>query len=499
MRLLVLPVAVALALSACSMAPRLVKPELPVPAAYTTAGAQADTQADTRANAADLGWRTMFGDPRLQRLIELALDNNRDLRIAVLNVQAAEAQYGIQRAARLPSIDATGSFTRQRTPANADLNPPIPESIQQQYGVNVGINAFEIDLFGRVKSLSDAAFARYLATNQGRRAAQISLIGAVADAYFAERLAQEQRALSERTLGDWQQSLELARKLKEARQASGVDIAQAEGQVASAAADLEARSRAVSQARNALRLLVGTELPKDLPAPLPLEQQPVVTRLPAGLPSDLLVRRPDIQQAEQNLVAANADIGAARAAFFPRLSLTTTLGFISPGFGSLFNGDHRAWAFSPQVTLPIFQGGRLRAELRLSEVRKSSAVAEYERVIQVAFREVADGLAGSETFDRQIEAQTRVVASAERRTNLSNLRYRAGIEGRLELLDSQRQLYAARQTLLDLRRDEFGNAVALYKALGGGLSDKDVAPAAGANANPASANPPASGGAPTAG
>ncbi|RQR49466.1 RND transporter [Burkholderia sp. Bp9125] len=474
MRLHVLPLAVAaaVALSACSMAPRLVKPEPPVPTAYTTAGAPADT----RANGADLGWRTMFGDPRLQRLIELALDNNRDLRLATLNVQAAEAQYGITRSARLPSIDATGSFARQRTPANADLEPAVPESMQKQYGVNVGISAFEIDLFGRVKSLSDAAFARYLATDEGRRAAQISLIGAVANAYFAERLAQEQRALSERTLGDWQQSLDLARRLKEAHQASGVDIAQAEGQVASATADLEARSRAVSQAGNALRLLVGTELPKDLPAPMPLEKQPVVTRLPAGLPSDLLVRRPDIQQAEQNLVAANADIGAARAAFFPRLSLTTTLGFISPGFGSLFNSDHRAWTFAPQVTLPIFQGGRLRSELRLAEVRKSSAVTEYERAIQVAFREVADGLAGSETFGRQIDAQTKVVTSAERRTNLSTLRYRAGIEGRLELLDSQRQLYAARQTLLDLRSDEYANAVALYKALGGGLSDKDVTP-----------------------
>ncbi|MBN3818592.1 TolC family protein, partial [Paraburkholderia sp. Se-20369] len=225
MRLLVLPLAVALALSACSMAPRLVKPELPVPTAYTTGA-----QPESGANAADLGWRTMFGDARLQRLIELALDNNRDLRIAVLNVQAAEAQYGIQRAERLPSINATGSFTRQRSPANADLEPAVPESMQKQYGVNVGISSFEIDLFGRVKSLSDAAFARYLATEEGRRAAQISLVGAVADAYFAERLAEEQRALSERTLGDWQQSLDLARKLKEARQARGVDIAQAEGQ-----------------------------------------------------------------------------------------------------------------------------------------------------------------------------------------------------------------------------------------------------------------------------
>ncbi|AFQ51245.1 efflux transporter outer membrane subunit [Burkholderia cepacia] len=473
MRLLILSAAVsaALALSACSLTPALVKPAMPVPTAYTAAAA-----ADLHANAADLGWRTMFGDRRLQRLIEVALQNNRDLRLASLNVEAAEAQYGIQRSARLPSIDAGASFTRQRTAADPQSNPPLLESTQNQYGVNVGISAFEIDLFGRVKSLSDAAFARYLATDHGRRAVQISLVGAVADAYFAERLAQEQRQLAERTLGDWQQSLDLARRLKEAHQASGVDIAQAEGQVASATADLEARTRAVEQARNALRLLLGSEPPKDLPDPLPLEQQPVMTQLPAGLPSELLFRRPDLQQAEQNLVAANADIGAARAAFFPRLSLTSSIGFLSPAMGSLFAGGQNVWSFAPQVTVPIFQGGRLRSELRLAEVRKSSAVAEYERSIQTAFREVADGIAGRETFGRQIEAQTRVVASAERRTDLSNLRYRAGVEGRLELLDSQRQLYSARQALLDLRRSELANAVALYKALGGGLTDTDVPP-----------------------
>ncbi|WP_175686397.1 efflux transporter outer membrane subunit [Burkholderia anthina] len=469
MRLLILPVV--LALSACSLAPALVKPAMPVPTAYTAAAA-----ADLHANAADLGWRTMFGDRRLQRLIEVALLNNRDLRVAALNVEAAEAQYGIQRAARLPSIGAGANVTRQRTSADPQSNPPVFESTQNQYGVNLGISAFEIDLFGRVKSLSDAAFARYLATDHGRRAVQISLVGAVADAYFAECLAHEQRRLAERTLGDWQQSLELARRLKEAHQASGVDIAQAEGQVASATADLEARTRAVEQAHNALRLLLGSELPKDLPAPLPLARQPVMTQLPAGLPSELLYRRPDIQQAEQNLVAANADIGAARAAFFPRLSLTSSIGFLSPAMGSLFDGGQRVWRFAPQVTVPIFQGGQLRSELRLAEVRKSSAVAAYERAIQVAFREVADGIAGRETFGRQIEAQTRVVRSAERRTDLSTLRYRAGVEGRLELLDSQRQLYAARQALLDLRRSELANAVALYKALGGGLTDTDVAP-----------------------
>ncbi|CAM3843352.1 efflux transporter outer membrane subunit [Paracidovorax anthurii] len=473
MRFLVFPLV--LALSACSLTSELVKPAAPIAAAYP-----GQVGADPAAHGADLGWRSMFGDQRLQRLIAMALDNNRDLRIAALNVEAVRAQYGIQRAARLPGIDATGSAARQRTAANDGSNPAVPAAVQNQFGVSVGLSAFEIDLFGRVRSLSDAAFARYLASDQGRRAAQISLVGAVADAYFAERLAQEQLQLSARTLADWRQSLDLAHRLKAARQSSGLDVAQAEGQVATAEADLEARTRTLTQAGNALRLLVGREIPSDLPEALPLQAQPVVTQLPAGLPSDLLFRRPDIQQAEQSLVAANADIDAARAAFFPRLSLTASLGYASPALGGLFDGGQRAWSFAPQLTVPLFSGGRLRSELRLAEVRKSSAVAEYERVIQSAFKEVVDGLAGRETYARQIEAQGRAVASAERRAELSSLRYRAGTEGRLELLDAQRQLYAARQTQLDLRRSEFGSAVALYKALGGGLTDTDV----GADRNP---------------
>lgn len=464
-----LPAFFALALSACSLTPELAKPAAPIPTAYPQQTASAPAE-----HGADLGWRSMFGDLRLQRLIALAVENNRDLHIAALNVEAVQAQYGIQRAARLPGIDATGSATRQWTAVNNGSNPAVSVAVQNQFGASVGLSAFEIDLFGRVRSLSDAAFARYLASDQGRRAVQIALVGAVADAYFAERLAQEQLQLSEHTLSDWNQSLDLAQRLKAARQSSALDVAHAEGQVAMAEADAEARRRALAQAGNALRLLIGVEIPGDLPPPLSLQAQSVVTQLPAGLPSDLLYRRPDIQQAEHSLVAANADIGAARAAFFPQLSLTASLGYASPAMSGLFDGGQRAWSFAPQLTVPLFSGGRLRSELRLAEVRKLSAVAEYERAIQTAFREVADGLAGRETYARQIEAQTRAVASAERRAELSSLRYRAGTEGRLELLDAQRQLYAARQTQLDLRRSEFGSAVALYKALGGGLRDTDV-------------------------
>lgn len=470
MRRLPLPLLVLLPLvfasSACSLTPDLVKPKPPIPAVYP-----ADDVLRTETRAADLGWREMFGDPRLQQLIGIALHNNRDLRLATLNVEAVQAQYGIQRAARLPWIDVSGSATRQRTAANEVANPAVPSGVQEQAGLNGGLSAFEIDLFGRVRSLSDAALARYLASDHGRRNAQISLVGAVAEAYFTERLAQEQLQLAERTLADWRQSLDLARRLKSANQSSALDVAQADGQVATAEADLQARTRALAQARNSLRLLVGSELSTRLPDPVPLQAQRVVTQLPAGLPSELLYRRPDVQQAEQNLVAANADIGAARAAFFPRVSLTASLGYASPAMSELFDGGQRVWSFAPQITAPLFQGGRLRAELRLAEVRKSSAVAEYERAIQTAFREVADGLAGRETYGRQIESQARAVASAERRVSLSDMRYRAGVEDRLELLDAQRQLYAAQQTQLDLRRNEFGSAVSLYKALGGGLME----------------------------
>lgn len=464
-----------LALSACSLTPELVKPAAPAPERFA---AEYGT-ADQSGNAAELGWRTMFGDPRLQRLIEHSLSNNRDLRIAALKVEAFEAEYGVKRAARLPALDGTAHASREPVDGGSNGDIKAPGGIQQQVGFGVGLSAFEIDLFGRVRSLSEAAFARYLASEQGRRSAQLSLVATVAKAYFAERLAQGQLALAERTLSDWRQSLELARMLKQAEQNSALDVAQAEGQVATAEADREDRRRAVAQAVNALELLVGAEMPAPLPDPIALTDQPVVTHLPAGLPSDLLLRRPDILQAEQKLVAANADVGAARAAFFPRLSLTASLGFASPAMSGLFDGDHRTWRFAPQLTLPLFHGGRLRSELRLSEVRKSTAIAEYEIAIQTAFKEVSDGLAGQSTYRRQIDAQARIVATAERRLQLSTLRYQSGLEGRIELLDAQRTLYTASKALLTLRRDQFVNAVALYKALGGGLNAESGVSASG--------------------
>jgi len=418
-------------------------PEAPVPKLYPLSGGDGG-----QVRKAYSDWSEIFLDPRLQQLIRHALVNNRDLKLATLNVAAVQAQYGIQRSASFPAVDATVSLTRN---------------------IGIGTSAFEVDLFSRASTMTDAAFDRFIASEQGRHAAEISLISAVADAYHAQLLANEQLQLARKTLIDWQQSLALVRQLKDANQSSGLDVAQAEGQVASAQADVEARSRALLQAHNNLQLLTGGDVPEQL-APLPLLETLPRPVLQAGLPSALLTRRPDVLQAEHNLRAANADIGVARAAFFPRISLTTTFGYGSAEMKNLFASDSRSWTFVPQLSLPIFTAGKLRAELRLAEVRKSIAVAEYERAIQIAFREVADGLAGRETYGRQIEAQQRAVASAEKRMHLSSLRYRAGMDGRLELLDSQRQLYSARQVLLDLRAAEMSNYISLYKALGGSFS-----------------------------
>lgn len=460
-------------LAACSMTPKLHQPSLPVPNSFPNQGiAMATAQGSIPPSA--LGWRTMFADPQLQRLIEQALVYNRDLRLATLNVEAARSMFNIQQASRLPSVTLEASRTQERIVGEAKTDDS-QRRVNRQFAVNVGVSAFELDLFGRVRSLSDAALARYMASEQGRDAAQIALISAVAEAYFSRQLAEEQRQLAERTLADWQQSLELARLLQAAKQNSSLDVVQAESQVASAEADVQARERSLARARNALQLLVG-QMPLDtLPQALTLEHQPVLAKLAIGLPSELLLARPDLRQSEHLLQASNADIGAARAAFFPQISLTASLGYASTSLASLFDPIRQTWRFTPQITQPLFQAGRLRAELRLAKVRKSEAVAQYERAIQTAFREVADALTGTATYDRQIQAQQRVVTATEQRLALAEQRYRAGVDGRLELLDAQRQLQIARQAMLELRGAEIANRVVLYKALGGGLHEGDVA------------------------
>lgn len=455
--------AVALSATACSMAPTYVRPASPLPLVY------AQHPAGGGENASTLGWHEVMPDPRLRSLVDLALLNNRDLKLAVLNAEAVHSQFRVERSARLPSLGATGQLQRSGGSGQQSLQPGVPSGLDQK-SATLDLAAYEVDLFGRVRSLSDAAWERYLASEEGTRAARITLVSGVAQAYVEQRVAAEQLELSRRTLSDWQESLRITRALHGADQVGGIDLAQAEGQVDQAEADIRARERELAQADNALTLLVGASLPADLPAPVALDARPVVASLPPGLPSDLLARRPDVAQAEHELKAANADIGAARAAFFPRITLTGSYGFGSGELSSLFKGASKTWSFTPQITQPIFQGGKLRAELRLAEIRKSSAIVSYEKALQVAFREVSDGLAGQATYGDQLGAQQRVVDSATRRAKLSGLRYEAGQDSRLELLDAQRQRYTAEQSLLDLRRAALTNTVNLYKALGGGTT-----------------------------
>lgn len=461
MKLSVLSLFCSLAITGCSLAPVYRTP--PVDTLNLT-----NIHGDSHTSEMNMAWQSVFVDPRLQQLITLALESNKDLRLATLNVAAAKAQYGIQRSDQLPSINASVSGTRQSGQNNTGGRDTTTE-----YGVGLGINAFEIDLFGYSRSMSDAAFYRYLATEQGQKSAELVLISAVADAFHSQQLAQEQLALAQQTLTDWQYSLQLARQLSAAEQSSQLDVAQAEGQVATAEANLQSRLRELTLSKNALQLLIGQALPEELSEPSTLENQPLVM-IPANLASELILNRPDIIQAELNLKAANADIGAARAAFFPRMSLTASTGYSSPEIKNLFDSGSHVWSFAPQINIPLFNAGRLKSELRLSEIRKSSAVISYEQAVQSAFKDVADGLSGLETFGLQINAQKRAVASASKRAELSLRRYRAGVDGRLELLDAQRQLYAERQVLIDLRGAELANYVALYKALGGSFLSKSM-------------------------
>ena len=476
MTMRVLTLGLLMATSACSMTPKLALPAPPVAATYPIeVGGEAVPQ-----------WQGMFADPRLQALIAAALNENRDLRIAALNAEAARAQIRVQRAQSLPNVNLDAGYTRQRladgvaTQGTGTGQAASAGASSGQFTLQAALTSFEIDLFGRLRAQNAAATERYLGSREGQRAMRLAVIGAVADAYLAERLAEEQFRLAEATLSDWQASLMLAGRLHAAGQSSGLDLAQAEGQVRQAEADVAQRQREWFQATNALLLAVGGPIPQDLPLPIDLMAQPIRTALAADTPSDLLARRraqaaaillarrPDIMQAEHELRAANADIGAARAAFFPRLSLTGAFGFASHALQALVGAGKQSWSFSPSLSLPIFRGGELQASLDLTRIRTSIAVANYEKAIQTAFREVADGLAARATFTTQLTAQAAAVEQAERRLALAHLSYRAGVTSRLELLDAQRTVYAARQAMLGARHAELTSATALYRALGGG-------------------------------
>ena len=416
--------------------------------------------------AADIGWREFFADKRLQTLIAQALENNRDLRIAVLNVERARAMYRIQRAQQLPSVSASGVYTKQNIPSA--LSDGVPPSTYQSYEVSIGMAAFELDLFGRVNSLSHAALEQYLAQEESRRSAQLTLIAEVAQAYLTLASDRELTRLAADTLKSQQDSFALTQKLYETGAASGLDLAQARTTVESARADDARYEGNVAQDIDALTLLVGvTPDPALLPQGLDVELA-MLSAPPAGLPSIVLLRRPDVRANEHLLRAANANIGAARAAFFPTISLVGNVGSASVELSGLFKSGTGTWTFAPQVTLPIFAGGALSANLDAAHTDQRIALAQYEKAIQSGFREVADALALSDTLVRERNADEALADATLSAYELSQKRYRAGRDSYLNVLDSQRSDYAARQRLIAVRLAEQSNRVALYKALGGG-------------------------------
>ncbi|MYM91970.1 efflux transporter outer membrane subunit, partial [Rugamonas sp. FT82W] len=423
-------------------------------------------------DAADTGWRDYFSDPRLQQLIAAALENNRDLRTAALRIEEARAQYDIQSADRLPNVNVNAGATKAKTPAF--LSPSGQTSIGKRYDAGLALSSFELDFFGRVKSLNDAALAAYLATDEARQAAQISLVAQVAQAYYTERAYAEQYTLAQQTYDARARTYKLTQQRAEVGASSRLDLRSNETlmETARAAALTLARQRA--QADNALTLLVGQPASASPAAnaagAMPSDQQiDALSALPTGLPSDLLTRRPDIRAAEQRLKSANANIGAARAAFFPRISLTAALGSSSPSLHGLFDSGSGSWSFAPQLTLPIFDAGRNRANLGLAEVRKNLAVADYEKTIQTAFREVADALAARDYLGEQVSAQRAVQDAQADRLKLLQLRLDNGIASALDVLDAQRELFSAQQTLVQARLQRTTSAIDLYRALGGGL------------------------------
>lgn len=451
-----------LGLGACAtLAPDYQRPAAPVPAAWATAAGADDTAA-----AADIAWREFFADERLRRVVELALEHNRDLRVAALNIELARAQYRIQRADQFPSLGLTASQNGQRVPG--DLNSTGESMISRQYGVSVGIVAWELDFFGRVRSLRDAALEQYLASEEALRSARIALVAETATAWLQLAADRERLELAQRTLETRRKAFELTQRSFEAGAVSALDLRQTEGEMERARADVAAFSAGVARAENALALLAGNSLSSDL---LPTRLDAAAARLaelPAGLPAEVLANRPDILAAEHRLRAANANIGAARAAFFPRITLTASTGTASAELGGLFESGSRAWSFMPQLTLPIFEAGRLAASLDVAEVRLDIAVAEYERGIQGAFREVADALAERSALGEQVDARQRLLAAASESHRLSEARYQAGVDSFLVLLDAQRTLYGAEQELIGARLAEAVNRVAVYKVLGGG-------------------------------
>ena len=460
-------VGIALVLGGCTLAPKYTRPEAPISADWPTGAAYRETKAmPGTPTATELQWREFFADERLQQIIDTALKNNRDLRLAALNVQRARALYGIQRAEVFPSVNAVGSGSRQRVPA--DLSTSGNAMTTERYDVNLGIGSWEIDFFGRIRSLKDRALEEYLATEQARRSAQILLVSAVANSYLAFAADREHLKLAGSTLETQETAYHLIRRRYEVGLASELDLRQAQTQVDTARGDIARFKQLVAQDENALNLLVGSLfpmpneiLPEDLASVKPPKQ------ISPGMTSEVLLSRPDILAGEHRLKAANANIGAARAALFPRIALTTAFGTASSELSGLFKAGSGMWSFAPQIVMPIFDA-RLWSAYDATNVEKEIALTQYEKAIQTAFREVADALAVCGTVDQQVSAQESLMDAVAATYRLSNVRYTKGIDSYLGVLDAQRSLYAAEQGLIAIRLARLANQVRLYAVLGGG-------------------------------
>jgi multidrug efflux system outer membrane protein len=476
---LALAVALAVSLGACTLEPHYHRPAPPVPplgAAAQGQGAQA---------AADIGWREFFPDPQLQELIALALANSRDLRVAVLNVESAQARYRVQRAELFPTIAATGTEQVQRFPSGVSSfgggggaagSSTIPVtgggSIFRFFNAGIGFTNYELDVFGRIRSLDHAALQQYFNFIETRRSVHLTLVAEVANAYLTVLADQTLLDITRDTLKNQNDSYELTQRMFVAGTTTELALSQAESTVDTARANLAQYNRLIAQDRDALQLLLGAPIPDDVDFSRGLDREPAVAELEEGIPSDVLIRRPDVLAAEHQLQAANAQIGAARAAFFPSIALTGTYGTASTQLSGLFKSGSQAWTFSPQISVPIFAGGANVANLQATRLARDTAVAQYEKAIQTAFREVADALVARGTLDDQLAAQQALLTASATAYRLADMRYRGGVDSYLAALDAQRSLYTAQQQLQSVRLTRLQNLVTLYKALGGGLLER---------------------------
>lgn len=449
-----------------TLAPDYDRPEAPVATAWPAAASGEAVPESIVTNAArDVSWRDFFTDPKLQAVMDLALTNNRDLRIAALNIERAQALYGVQRADLLPSINASGTGNKARTPASLSASGEAMTS--ERYEVSLGFSSYELDLFGRVRSLKAAALERYLASEQAQHSAHISIVAGVANAYLTLAADRERLQLAHDTFTAQKEATDLIQRRFDVGAASEIELRQSQTALEAARVDIARYRGVVAVDENALTLIVGAPIAPEL-LPSDLSSQAAMPELAAGTPSDVLQNRPDILQQESLLKAASANIGAARAAFFPRISLTAGFGTASDDLSGLFKAGSDAWSFVPSITVPIFQSGRNRANLRVAKADRDIALAQYEMTIQTAFREVADTLVMRSSILDQLSAQQALVDATAAAHRLAEERYKNGVDSQLVVLDAQRSLYSARQGLVAMRLTQLANRLTLYKALGGG-------------------------------